>query len=61
VCFKDALRDMFMRWICGKMSRCRIIRIVIAKDEEMLLPVVIGIFDDLECWLSDYEFLEIEL
>ena len=50
-----------MRWICGKMSRCRIIRIVIAKDEEMLLPVVIGIFDDLECWLSDYEFLEIEL
>jgi len=43
------------------MSRCRIIRIVIAKDEEMLLPVVIGIFDDLEYWLSDYEFLEIEL
>ena len=52
---------MFMGWICGKVPRCRIICIVIAKDQKMFLPIVIGIFDYLERWLSDYEFLEIEL
>jgi len=50
-----------LRQICGKISRSRIIRIVIAKDQEMFLSIVIGIFDDLECGLSDYEFLKIEL
>jgi len=61
VSIKDALRNMLMGWICGKMPRSRIIRIVIAKDMEMFLSIVIGVFDDLDCWLSDYEFLEIEL
>ena len=49
---------MFMEWIRWEVPCCWVICIVIAKDEEMFLSIVIGIFDDLECWLGDYESLE---
>jgi len=50
-----------MGWIRWKVPCCWVICIIIAEDEEMFLSIVIGIFDDLECWLGDNKFPEIEL
>lgn len=61
MCFKNVSGDMFMGWIRWKVPRCWVICIIIAEDKEMFLSIVIGIFDDLECWLSDDEFFEIKM
>jgi len=50
-----------MGWIRRKVPCCRVICIIIAEDKEVPFSIVIGIFNDLQCWLDYKEFLEIEL